>query len=228
MAAHDQAQANLLNATTIASLLDPALQQLEIGLVGYPTSVPCAAPLEAGPLVECPHPDCAASRPCPKHDVLVDLTPTERASLTRDVAAKDKALLLESVRKAVPLLRTAARISSKWGLPGVTDTTVAKSLAAIDAGIWCANCSRYGHKTPRAVDNTVCDFCKSFKLDWKEDAPAEVLETRVLRGGRIYESDIRRILAKLKEQRRVAAAARKAEEKAERAAAKAAAKDAAA
>jgi hypothetical protein len=108
---------------------------------------------------------------------------------------------LAAIKAAGVQLRLAALLASKWATPGLNDHTITKRLAAVDAGIWCENCSTHGHKNPRRPDGRHCDFCAGFKSDWKQYPPKDVLDIRTIKG-RIYDSDIRRILARVREQRK--------------------------
>lgn len=186
----------MADATTLTALIDPALAALDVAASGWPTQTPGANP---------------ASPPAPtvlRYDedgnpINDTSTSTERAALNLrgDPAARDRKALDRAVQAAGKQLALAAIIASKWATPALNDHTIAKRLAAVDAGIWCENCSTHGHKNPRRPDGRHCDFCAGFKSDWKQYPPKDVLDIRTIKG-RIYDSDIRRILARVRDQRK--------------------------
>lgn len=185
-----QARTILVDAHTLATLIDPALTNLDLGLAGWPESTPGASPAGPAPLIECHHPECSQTSPCPTHDAdehpdlygataVVDATghvtgewghqpaenttATERLAQSHDKASVDQAALIDAVAAAAHHMRIAAAIANRWAYGGVDATTVKARLVAIDSEIWCANCSRYGRHEPRKKDRSECDFCDGFR-----------------------------------------------------------------
>lgn len=189
----DQAAQIYTDAYVISSLITPALSALDVGLGGWPTSTPGAAPLEAGPAVECTHPDCTNTQPCPEHSPPVVLTSTERYAGQHDKARADLEALTRLLRRCSADMATAARICRRWGLAGVDQSTVKARLASIDRDIWCANCGQYGWKEPRLPEQTECDFCSQFRRDYGRPCPKEVLDVKRYRT-HVSEADKQRIL----------------------------------
>lgn len=184
----------MLDATTLTALIDPALLAIAEAAGGWPSSTPGA------------NPDSPSLPTVIRYDrdgnpVNDTYTATEKAALHRDPALLDRKALEKAVRAAAVQLRLAAILASKWATPTLDDRTVEKRLAAVDAGIWCDNCSTHGHKNPRRQDGRQCEYCAQFKSDWKLLPPKDVLDLRMAKG-RIYESDIRRILARLRDEKK--------------------------
>lgn len=195
----DLARINLVDATTIAALIDAALRSLHDNLGGYPTSTPGAAPLAAGLVTTyaglCQEPGCEyPARPCPDHDTPVNLTQPERLALAGNPAAADMKQLAHDLAAAQVLLARAARLAVRWGMAAVSSETVTQRLTTIDQGIWCTNCARHGQRNPRGHERTECDFCASFRLDYGLPASKAIWQARDARGGKIYVQDIERIL----------------------------------
>lgn len=189
-----RADALLIDATTISALIEPAITAINVAAAGWPTSTPGADP-------------ATASKPnAIKYDsdgnpISDTYTATEKAALNRDPALIDLRAMEKAIKAANVQLRLAAILASKWANPGLNEHTIEKRLAAVDAGIWCDNCSKHGHKNPRRQDGRTCEFCAGFQSDWKQPAPKDVLDLRVTKG-RVYESDIRRILARVRDTRK--------------------------
>lgn len=194
----DRARIALVDATTIATLIDTALRSMHDNLAGYPTSTPGAAPSTPGqpPTYSgrCQENDCPHPRPCPDHDGPIALTQPERLALIGNPAANDMEQLAADMALAATVLARAARIAVRWGMPPVNGETVTQRLATIDAGIWCNNCARHGQRNPRRDGKTECGFCASFRADYGLPASAAIWQARDARGGRIYVQDIERIL----------------------------------
>lgn len=139
---------------------------------------------------------------------------TERlALLTPDQAERDLKDLERFMTAAEKFLRPAAGIVLRWATWN-TPGNIRARLSAIDQNLWCTNCVHLGYKNPRARDSRECDYCATFRRDYKRDCPKDVLDVRAARGGRIYVQDIQRILARLdaeaKEARKAAREAAKA------------------
>lgn len=163
-----QAHQILTDATTIDTLIAPALANLDLGLAGWPASTPGASPAEGSGSSECPRRDCTNERPCHTHGDDVALTATERLGLAPDKARGDLERLVEIQRIVAPLEAEAAAICSWWGLNGIDDTTVKNKLKGsvkerLDA-IWCRNCARAGVPTCSRIGRQECSFCESFRL----------------------------------------------------------------
>jgi len=206
----------LTDITTIASWINPAIANLQQNQAGWPTSTPGAAPAEAH-TTACAHPDCTHDRPCPTHDTEpVTLTPTERCAATHDPATADLDQLHTDLRQLATIAARAARIVTRWAHPGLNRTQIADQLAAIDAVIWCSNCTRYGRHEPREEDRTECTFCRQFRRDYKTAAPKEIWDARDARNGRIDQTTIQRILRQVKQRRQAESDARRAAQKAAR------------
>lgn len=171
------ADAALGDTVLVAALIEPALQALDDGRNGYPAQTPGANPGTASG---------GSSEPA---------SSTERAALNTDVADTDAKALNKAVRGMQAHARIAAIITQRWATPVLDHTQITQRLASIDAGIWCANCVRSGHKNTRLPKGDLCEFCTVFRRDWKQLPPKDVLDLRAAKG-RLYESDIRRILAR--------------------------------
>ncbi len=195
----------LLDATVTATLIEPALTNLELGRNGYPTSTHGASP------------DTPAITPV---DPDADTRPG--AGIPHDTARQDLDQLQEHLRKAAHHTARAAHIITAWGNRGLDQTTITSRLTAIDAGIWCANCITHGHHTPKRPKGTLCEFCAGFRSDWKRLPSKRILEVRTSRGGRIYVTDIRRIHREQDEERKRVKEAERVAAKAAKHAAKAA------
>ena len=184
----------MAEATILASLIDPALTALDVAAAGWPTSTPGADP---------------KATVAPRFiqfdadgDPIDDrLNATESAALNRDPAKADLVAIEKAIKAAGVQLRLAALLARKWGSPSVDAAALSRRIASIDAGIWCDNCSKHGHKNPRRTDAKTCEYCAGFQSDWKQPAPKDVLDLRVTKG-RVYDADIRRILARLRDQRK--------------------------
>lgn len=213
----EQARAIHLDSTVLATLIDDALHNLDLGLAGWPTSTPGASPSETQPLGECHHRECSNERPCPTHepDATQELTATERQASTPDIARRDLEAMTEAIRKATHQVAVAATIANRWAHAGVDETSIKARLVAIDSEIWCANCVRYGRHEPRAKDRTECDFCSAFRQQRKRGAPKEIWDARDARGGKIDETTVIRILRQLDTERKATAAAARARQRAE-------------
>lgn len=189
-----RADALLLDATTLAALIQPAVDAILTAANGWPTSTPGANPKSTvAPTVIRYDGD--------GNPIDDSYTSTERAALNGDPALRDRKALEKAIKAAGVELERAAILARKWATPALSDHTIAKRLAAVDAGIWCDNCSAHGHKNPRRESGRLCEFCAGFQSDWKCPAPKDVLDLRVAKG-RLYESDIRRILARLRDERK--------------------------
>jgi hypothetical protein len=186
----DRASAAMNDTVVVAALLATALEAIDVGLAGWPTSTPGANP-ETDPV----------TRIDLEHGPDVKLTAVERFATQRDPARADLEALDEHVRLLVHHARGAAVIVARWAQPRLDATTVGQRLAAVDAGIWCTNHIKHGMREPRREGGTECSFCAGFKSDYKRTAPFEVLDHRA-RFGRIYEAQVLRILAKIDEQAR--------------------------
>lgn len=158
-----QAHQILTDATTIATLIAPALANLDLGLAGWPASTPGASPAEGSGSSECPRRDCTNERPCHTHGDDVALTATERLGLAPDKARGDLEALLDAVRAMAHQGAIAQAIVRRWGLPGVDETTVKHSLLERMDQIWCSNCAKAGISTVHLEGRTECRFCESVR-----------------------------------------------------------------
>lgn len=211
-----EAQQAVLAATVISTGLHAALANLDVALSGWPTSVPGAGPQESV-TVPCKNTDCTHIRPCPVHDKdRTHLTPLESAAVNGDQARHTLEQLARDIHHLAIVTRRTANTITAWAHPGLTDAEIRKQLAAVDATIWCKNCSRYGRREPKAKDLTECDFCYRFRNDYKTACPKEIWDARDARGGRIDLTTIDRILKRVKQER---AEAKKAAAKAKKRAA---------
>lgn len=211
----DQTRQIYLDAYTLAGLIDDALHNLDLGLAGWPESTPGASPASPQPPGECHHRECSNTTPCPVHnpDAGQHLTATERLAGQPDKAARDLELLLDDIRKACHHAARAASIVARWQI-GVGDDTVKARLVAIDAEIWCQNCSRFGRHEPRKAGYLECDFCLGFRQQRKRPAPKEIWDARDARNGRLDETTITRILKQLDADRKAANNAARARQRA--------------
>lgn len=171
---HARALAALHDTTTITTLIDPAVTNINTATRGYPTRTPGANPNTTTPTTDGPD-----------------------NGITHDQARHDLQTLDNLLKQINTATRLAAIIVTRWATNGLNDHTIAKRLATADANIWCDNCARHGHKTPRRENARTCEFCAGFQSDWKQPAPKEVLDLRTIKG-RIYDADIRRILNRKK------------------------------
>jgi hypothetical protein len=187
----------MLDATTLVALIEPALSGLDVASVGWPTSTPGADPKAT----VAPRFIQFDSDGNPIDD---KSNATESAALNRDPAKADIVALEKAIKAAATQLRVAAIIAGKWGQATMDGKALQRRISAIDAGIWCDNCAKHGHKNPRRHDGRTCDYCASFQSDWKQPAPREVLDLRVTKG-RVYDADVRRILGRLRDQRKESA-----------------------
>jgi hypothetical protein len=207
----------MLSTTVVSTGLLAALANLDVALAGWPTSTPGAGPQETLPTSPCRDEQCTHIRPCPIHDKDRDhLNILEQAALNGDSVRIDLADLERDIRAMAHHAARASRIVTRWAHRGLTDTEIRQQLVAVDASIWCKNCSRYGRHEPRAQDLTECDFCSRFRRDYKVACPREIWDARDARGGRIDLTTIDRILKRVKQER---AEAKKAAEKAKKRAA---------
>lgn len=186
----------MLDATTLRALIDPALTAIDTATSGWPTSTPGANP-QSPPTPSVLRYDEDGN---PINDAF---TATERAALHRDPALTDRKALEQAVLAAGKELQRAAILARKWAIPALDDRSVEKRLAAVDAGIWCENCATHGHKNPRREQGRLCSYCSDFKVAWKQLPPKGVLDLWSIKG-RVYESDIRRILGRQRDARKAA------------------------
>jgi hypothetical protein len=187
----DLAQAILLEATTLSVTVDAALRVLNDCIAGYPSQVPGAAALEAGPLVECRHEDCTEFQPCPVHDgPPVVLTQPERGADSHDAAAADLEQLIVRVKRVARDVRVAAAIASRWGRGGVDGSTVRSQLADALSNLWCVNCAEHGFDTRRSHGD-YCEFCSGIKSKYKRYPNLQLLEWHKM-GRRVLPSDVAR------------------------------------
>ncbi len=184
----------VLDATTLAALIDPALTALDIAQPGWPTSTPGADPKAT--VVPRIIPTDADGNPIDD-----TFTSTESAALHRDPAKTDLVAIEKAIKAAGVQLRLAAILARKWSEPAIGGADIQRRIAAIDEGIWCDNCSRHGHKNVRRQNGRTCEYCATFQANWKQPAPKDVLDLHATRG-RVYESDIRRILARVRDERK--------------------------
>lgn len=177
----------LLDATTTLALIEPALRAIDTALAGWPTSTPGA------------NPDTPAPPTTGEHDTA---TQTERAALQPDPARTALTELDKALIHAETANRRLATLITRWATPALDGSTIAERLAAIDARIWCTNCSRHNHRNTRAPNSgDLCEFCKVFRRDWAQLPNKDILDLRSTKG-RLYESDIRRILARARDERK--------------------------
>lgn len=193
-----RADALLVDATTISALVEPAVAAIYVAASGWPSSTPGSNP-------EAPSTPGTIKYDEDGNPISDTYTATEKAALQRDPALTDLKAMEKAIKAANIQLRLAAILASKWANPGMNDHTIERRLAAADAGIWCDNCSKHGHKNPRRQDGRTCEFCAGFQSDWKQPAPKDVLDLKVMKG-RVYDADIRRILARLRDERKEGAA----------------------
>ena len=175
----------LTDATTIATLINTALHNLDLGLAGWPTTTPGASPTQAHGAIECPNPNCNQSIPCDLHS----------GNLPYDKASNDLDQLHEALRQTAHHAAIAAILCQRWGYTGLDETTIKARLVTIDALIWCTNCGRHGFKAPRLEGKTECEFCADFRRSYNRPAPKEILEIRSYR--RLSVQDIERTLDRL-------------------------------
>lgn len=191
---NDQAREALLNTQLVVTELAVALSTLDVSLAGWPEQTPGAAPADPRGAQPCRNDDCTHIRPCPVHDDdPVKLTGPERNADQFDEARRDLGALLEHVRLLAHHARAAAVVTHRWAQTGVTKSTVADTLAAIDAEIWCSHCVQFGEHNPREEGRTLCRFCRSFKVDWKLLPSREIWSARNARGGRLDVATIMRL-----------------------------------
>lgn len=198
----DQARTIITDATTLTTLIDHALTNLNNALAGWPTTTPGASPASTNGTSECPNPDCANSAPCPLHDPdgTVTLTATERHATTPDKARNDLEQLTTDITTAARHIARAAKIAHRWGLTSVTDTEVKKGLEERLNEIWCANCSAASIMTPRLQGRTTCKFCTDFRQTGtcglpnpnNFNAPKELLDIHARR--RLNSADVMRTM----------------------------------
>lgn len=166
-----------------------AIVAIDEGLAGWPTSTPGANP---------------ATDPV----TVIDLDPDGRtagrgAAIHTDPCRADLDKLLEAMRIAEHQVRIAALIVEKYAVPRLDRTTIAKRLAASDASSWCTNHLRHGMQEPRREGGTECQWCADFKVQWKTDAPAKVLDFRS-RGVRLDAVKIRRMIGEARQEAQAA------------------------
>jgi hypothetical protein len=184
----------MLEATMLVALIDPALSALDVAASGWPTSTPGANPKA----IVAPRFVKFDDDGNPIDD---KLNATESAALNRDPAKADLVAIEKAIKAAGAQLRLAAILARKWGSPVIDGAALSKRIASIDAGIWCDNCSKHGHKNPRRTNGRTCTYCADFQSQWKQPAPKDVLDLWVTKG-RVYDADVRRILARLRDQRK--------------------------
>lgn len=182
----DQARTILTDATVLATSIDAALRTLADSRGGFPASTPGAGPASghtdipdvSGP---CQEADCDQTRPCPDHDTPIRLTATEAGAITTDQATVDQTKLLEHMRLAAHHTARAATLATRWGNPSLTTTDVAKRLQDIDRAIWCHNCAKHGHNSPREHERTECSACREFRQTYGQARTGPIID-RVSRG----------------------------------------------
>lgn len=196
----------LTDVTFVATTIDSTLITLQDWIGGFSTSVSGARSVDPVPPVECPEDECEHVLPCPEHD---RLTATERLAAGTDPAQAARDRLAGHVAQLAHHAQAAAELCRRWGLAGLNSAQVADRLTAIDAGIWCSNCSRFGRHEPREEGRACCRFCAMFRRDHPQDPkwakvrkrtewpPLEIWEARDARNGRIDETTIKRILTRL-------------------------------
>ncbi len=182
----DQARTILTDATVLVTSIDAALRTLADSRGGFPASTPGAAPATGGaPLPDisgpCREPGCEHARPCPDHDTAVRLTATEAGAAGNDEAGQATARLLEHMRIAAHHVAKAATLASRWGNPALDATAVAKRLQEIDRSIWCHNCAKHGHNSPREHERTECTPCREFRKVYGVHRNKAIID-RVTRG----------------------------------------------
>lgn len=169
-----------------------AVNAIDDNLSGWPTSTPGAnpgtAPVTIGELD-------------PETPVMGVVNRLE--GLPADPVADDMAKLNDHMRKAEHHVRVAAFIAMKYAVPRLDRTTIAKRLAASDASSWCTNHLRHGMQEPRREGGTECQWCADFKVQWKTDAPAKVLDFRS-RGVRLDAVKIRRMIGEARQEAQAA------------------------
>ena len=183
------ADANLNDAITAASLIDPALESIDKAKAGWPTQTPGANPNTAG-------------NPPPQGEQEHSFI-TERTALTPDKATTDEKALRKAIHAAQKELRIIARITQTWAIPSLDGTAVRERLSAIDAGVFCTNHAKYFMNEPRRPNGPTCDFCYDFAIRHRRAAPIEVLDYKA-RYGRLTEMQINRLLDKAKEREKEA------------------------
>ena len=183
----------MLDATILTSLIRPAIVAIDQARAGFPSSTPGASPLPGS--VRTLTYDGDGN---PINDTY---TVTEQAALNRDPAELDLKALNQAIRTASTQLRLAALLARKWATPALGTSAVAERITSIDAATWCENCAEHGHKHVRRTGVRLCEYCATFQAKWKQPAPKEVLDLKLLKG-RVYDADARRILARLRDQRK--------------------------
>lgn len=173
-----QAQLIYSDANIIATATPSALRNLDAGMGGYKTGH-TGTNNDGGSIVE----------------RLTEAGP--------DQARRDHATLLHALNEACRWNKQAAALAIRWANWDLDGKTLADRVTAADAGIWCRNCSSKGHKNPKAPEHQECEFCSGFRRDYKQDAPKDVLDLRAAKG-RLYEQDITRILARLRDEAKTA------------------------
>lgn len=210
-----RAEHALTDATTISVTIAAALTNLDLALAGWPTSTPGASPLQAGPAAPCRDEQCTNIRPCPVHDdEPVELTSTERLANDTDRARRQLDYLHDHIRKAEHHLAQAAAISHRWAWHGIDQTTVKARLTAIDASIWCENCSKFGRHEPREQGRKECRDCANFRRDYKRTMTKPFWDAKDARNGRLDVGTIERILKRVKAEEKLKQQQQKAEQKA--------------
>lgn len=204
-----QAQQITIDATVIKLGLHAALHAIDEARAGWPTSTPGCSPI-TGIITECPHDDCANTRPCPTHDTAhVQLTATEQNAATHDQAGIDHDRIHADLNHAATTLARLANLVTKWAWGNLNDSQISARLTAIDASIWCKHCSRYGRHEPREETRQECTFCRQFAKDYKQPPPKEIWDARDARNGRLDQTTILRILKQVKARQAAEAKARK-------------------
>ena len=205
MSTETKARDILTFATLLAVDAPTAARALDEAMAGWPTSVPMAGPEQVGD-IECGHPDCARSRPCPQHG--------NHDGISNDRARQDQEFIDRELAALLPRLRKVADRMHSWATIRQDATTVAKRLAQVDHDIWCVNCAMHGAKNVRTNGN-YCEFCSDVKSKYKRYPNRELIDIKGSR--RVYVQDITRCFRKQKVQDttmqadRTAAAERQAE-----------------
>lgn len=120
---------------------------------------------------------------------------TERTAFKADKARADLDAMVRAVKAATPHLQTAAAIARRWSMFRTDGRSVVDQLAAIEADIWCANHLRHGEHEPRWEQHKLCQFCYEFQAKYKRSVPVEVFNLKRTKS-HIFESDVKRILAR--------------------------------
>lgn len=202
-----QAHTLATNATIIAALITPTINNLNLSTGGYPATTPGAPPATPTGSLECGAPDCTNERPCNLHGDDVTLTTTERQATQHDQALTDLQALRDHLRQADHHANRAAQICTQWGHPGLTDTDIKTRLRTIDTQIWCEHCSRFGRHEPRAKDRLWCNPCIDFQTRYKRPPDPAQYEAYDARGARWETQTVHRIIRRTDNERKARQAA---------------------